>query len=167
MIHVGMSAAEFHEINRLRYEEWPYEMLATSTHDTKLGEDVRARIDVLSEIPREWRQAVRRWQRLNRRLKSRVDDVRVPESTEEYFIYQTLIGTWPLDPAEMDSFQDRLQPSLVKSWREAKQHTSWADRQAHPRTFGQAHQPAIRPPRIRAVSRSPAHRLLCPQVATC
>ena len=63
---------------------------------------MRARLDVLSEIPREWRQAVRRWQRLNRRLKSRVDDVRVPETNEEYLIYQTLVGVWPMDGVDAD-----------------------------------------------------------------
>ena len=84
------------------WRTWPHGLSATATHDTKRGEDVRARLDVLSEIPREWQRVVRHWQRLNRRLKSVVDDVRIPGANEEYLIYQTLIGAWPMDAIDED-----------------------------------------------------------------
>ena len=73
-------------------------MSASSTHDTKRGEDVRARINVLSETPGEWYRAIRRWRELNRSAKTRVDDRHAPDANEEYLLYQTLVGTWPLYP---------------------------------------------------------------------
>jgi (1->4)-alpha-D-glucan 1-alpha-D-glucosylmutase len=129
----GVDLERFHAWNQARVERWPHGLSTTATHDTKRGEDMRARLDVLTEIPREWRQAVRRWQRLNRRLKSRVDDGRVPESNEEYFIYQTLVGVWPmqgptheeLSDAEREALATRLAAYMTKALREAKQHTSW------------------------------------------
>jgi (1->4)-alpha-D-glucan 1-alpha-D-glucosylmutase len=92
-------------------------MLATSTHDTKRGEDVRARINVLSEIPREWNAAVRRWHEMNRRFGP-------PSRNDEYLIYQTLAGTWPLTRMD-DAYRERLCGYLLKAMREAKIHSSW------------------------------------------
>ena len=94
--HFGTSVAAFHRQNADRRRRWPQAMLTTSTHDTKRGEDVRARINVLSEIPREWRTRLSRWSRLNRRRKPVMDGQRVPDRNEEYLLYQTLVGTWPL-----------------------------------------------------------------------
>jgi (1->4)-alpha-D-glucan 1-alpha-D-glucosylmutase len=127
----GVDLERFHAWNLARAERWPQGLSTTATHDTKRGEDMRVRLDVLSEIPREWRQAVRRWQRLNRRLKSRVDDIRVPETNEEYFIYQTLVGVWPmqidaeLSDAAREELPGRIGAYMTKAVREAKQHTSW------------------------------------------
>jgi (1->4)-alpha-D-glucan 1-alpha-D-glucosylmutase len=127
----GVDIDRFHAWNLARAERWPHGLSTTATHDTKRGEDMRVRLDVLSEIPREWRQAVRRWQRLNRRLKSRVDDIRVPEANEEYFIYQTLVGVWPmqtdaeLSDAAREELAGRMGAYMTKAVREAKQHTSW------------------------------------------
>ncbi len=73
-------------------------MSASSTHDTKRGEDVRARINVLSEAPGEWYRAIRRWRELNRPAKTRVEERHAPDANEEYLLYQTLVGTWPLYP---------------------------------------------------------------------
>jgi (1->4)-alpha-D-glucan 1-alpha-D-glucosylmutase len=127
-----MDVERFHVFCSDRSERWPEGLSATATHDTKRGEDMRARLDVLSEIPREWLETVRRWQRMNRRSKPRVDDVRVPGSNEEYFIYQTLLGVWPLaalerelSEAEHQALADRVSAYLVKALREAKLHTSW------------------------------------------
>jgi (1->4)-alpha-D-glucan 1-alpha-D-glucosylmutase len=122
----------FHAWNLRRLDTWPHGLSTTATHDTKRGEDMRARLDVLSEIPREWRQAVRRWQRLNRRLKSLVDDARVPETNEEYLLYQTLVGIWPMDGVD-DDLPEAVREALVsrvaaymnKAVREAKVHSSW------------------------------------------
>jgi (1->4)-alpha-D-glucan 1-alpha-D-glucosylmutase len=121
----GMSAAEFHEISRLRYEEWPYEMLATSTHDTKLGEDVRARIDVLSEIPDEWGREVSAWMRINRNARTVIDGEPAPDRNDEYRFYQVLIGAWPGGDQATAELVERLQAYMIKSIKEAKLHSSW------------------------------------------
>jgi (1->4)-alpha-D-glucan 1-alpha-D-glucosylmutase len=129
-----MEIDRFHVFCTHRAERWPQGLSATATHDTKRGEDTRARLDALSEIPREWMEAVRRWQRLNRRAKPRVDDARVPGTNEEYFIYQTLLGVWPLEALEGElteaahaALADRVSGYLTKALREAKLHTSWVN----------------------------------------
>lgn len=114
----GTALAEFHAANAARLRQTPHALSATSTHDTKRSEDVRARINVLSEIPGEWRRRVGRWQRLNRRHRAVVDGVPVPGPAEEYFIYQTLVGAWPIT-------LERFQAYLAKAIREAKLYTSW------------------------------------------
>ncbi len=124
-----MEIDRFHVFCARRAERWPHGLSATATHDTKRGEDMRARLDVLSEIPREFLEAVKRWQRMNRRSKPLVDEARVPGANEEYLIYQTLIGLWPLEgelPAEAhDTLVERFSAYLLKALREAKVHTSW------------------------------------------
>src|SRR5581483_6258149 len=107
---------------------WPYSLTATSTHDTKRSEDVRARINVLSEIPDEWQQAVTRWAELNRPKKIELEGEPAPDSNEEYLLYQTLLGAWPpVDPspeAFLD-FKKRIQAYMSKASKEAKVNTSW------------------------------------------
>ena len=93
--------SEFHRANQARAEHSHHAMLATSTHDTKRSEDVRARINVLSEMPAAWRLALRRWSRANQNLKHKVDEIQVPTANDEYFIYQTLLGI--LQQGELDS----------------------------------------------------------------
>ena len=114
----GTTLAEFHAASVERARHAPFALSATATHDTKRGEDTRVRIDVLSEIPREWSAAVTRWQRMNRRHRSTVDGEPAPGPNAEYLIYQTLVGAWPVDAA-------RLKDYLLKASREAKQDTSW------------------------------------------
>ena len=114
----GTSLAEFHAENVERRRRSPHALSATSTHDTKRGEDVRTRINVLSEIPGEWRARMAAWQRLNRRHHTMVDGAPVPGANTEYLIYQTLVGAWPIDVA-------RLRAYMLKATREAKVHTSW------------------------------------------
>jgi (1->4)-alpha-D-glucan 1-alpha-D-glucosylmutase len=125
----GISPAAFHRANQLRLQNWPHNMIGTSTHDSKRGEDVRARINVLSEMPDEWRRRVNRWRRLNRSKKRIADDALAPSDADEYLLYQTLVGIWPLgridDPLIAD-LRERLEAFMVKSIREAKAHTSWA-----------------------------------------
>jgi len=124
----GVSINAFHHENRRRLEHWPHSMVSTSTHDSKRSEDVRARINVLSEIPREWRLHLARWSRINRRKKHLVDDIPAPSRNDEYLLYQTLLGTWPLEPldaAGLDSFRERIEDYMLKASREAKIHTSW------------------------------------------
>ena len=108
-----------------RQIRWPHSMNATTTHDTKRSEDVRARISVLSEVPEEWRIRLEAWSQWNAPYKSQVNGQTVPDRNEEYFIYQTLIGIWPDNSAEMPSMLERLQAYLVKATREAMIHTRW------------------------------------------
>jgi len=124
----GVSVAAFHRGNQERAKRFPYSMLATSTHDTKRSEDVRARIDVLSELPGEWRAACARWGRINRSKKRKLEEGYAPDRNDEYLLYQTLLGAWPLeelDAAGLDVFRGRIEDYLLKAVREAKVHTSW------------------------------------------
>ena len=125
----GIPVAEFHHGNQLRAEYWPNSMLATSTHDSKRSEDVRARLDVLSEMPRNWAAKVMKWRRINRNRKFDMPDERnVPDNNEEYLLYQTLVGAWPF---RMDSEEERLNfvgrmtQYMEKAVHEAKINASW------------------------------------------
>lgn len=121
----GLPLTAFHTFNRQRRERWPQTLNATSTHDTKRGEDVRARLNVLSELPREWAQQIRGWSRLNRSQKRTLKRSRVPDKNDEYFLYQTLLGAWPFAEEDVPEFISRLKDYLVKAVREAKVHTTW------------------------------------------
>ena len=124
----GVTVKAFHHLNQERWRRWPHGLLATSTHDAKRSEDLRARINLLSEIPREWNTRVTRWFRLNRAKRHKGDDDVTPSHGDEYFLYQTLLGAWPLeelDETELAHFCERIQGYLLKAVREAKTHTSW------------------------------------------
>jgi (1->4)-alpha-D-glucan 1-alpha-D-glucosylmutase len=126
----GVTLEQFHVQNARRAVHWPHAMLATSTHDTKRSEDVRARINVLSEIPRRWYRAVRRWQQINAKHKSAASGITAPFNNEEYLLYQTLVGTWPFEAFTEESkprYTQRIQQYLVKALREAKIHSSWVN----------------------------------------
>jgi (1->4)-alpha-D-glucan 1-alpha-D-glucosylmutase len=126
----GMSLNAFHAASQDRAKTWPHTMLATSTHDNKRSEDVRARVNVLSEMPAAWRLALRRWSRINRRKKTPIGDESAPSANDEYLLYQTLLGAWPLeplDPGARDLFRERIQRYMLKAAREAKTHTSWVN----------------------------------------
>ncbi len=121
-------AKQFHDHNLERLARYRQAMLATTTHDTKRTEDVRARLNVLSEIPREWRNAVQRFSRLNRRWRREVDGEAAPTPKDEYLYYQSLLGIWPLEPpnsAQREELIRRLQAYMEKATHEAKQRTSW------------------------------------------
>lgn len=135
----GIEAEDFHRANAKRLQEWPNSMLATSTHDTKRSEDVRMRLDVLSEIPRPWAAQAMRWRRINRARKRTLGDGRVvPDANEEYLLYQTLVGTWPvhsvngttstrLVPQERAAYSRRIQAYMTKAVHEAKVNLSWVN----------------------------------------
>lgn len=130
----GISVAAFHHANTQRARHWPQAMLATATHDSKRGEDVRARLAALSTLAPEWRRAVRHWARLNRIWKLPADAQPVPSRNDEYLLYQTLIGAWPIAlmngawNAELAAgFAERVQAYMTKAVREAKVHSSWGD----------------------------------------
>ena len=124
----GITLEAFHGQNIERCKSRPLAMLATSTHDTKRSEDVRARINVLSEIPEQWREGLSRWSRQNRKVKMIVDGKPAPSRNEEYLLYQTLVGAWPFCNPEDDEFAEfrsRIKEYMLKAMREAKVHTSW------------------------------------------
>jgi (1->4)-alpha-D-glucan 1-alpha-D-glucosylmutase len=124
----GISVDTFHRRNVARRARHPHGLLATSTHDTKRGEDVRARINVLSEIPEMWRACIVRWARWNKRYKRKIEGLLAPSPNDEYLIYQTLIGTWPFETphgVDLQHYLDRIQKYMVKAVREAKVASSW------------------------------------------
>jgi (1->4)-alpha-D-glucan 1-alpha-D-glucosylmutase len=125
----GISLETLHQSNQERLNHSPDSMLTTSTHDTKRSEDVRNRLNVLSELPQAWSASVRRWQRMNQRFKRTLEDGRVaPDGNEEYLLYQTILGAWPW---RMESMQDReqyverIKQYAAKALSEAKVNLSW------------------------------------------
>jgi (1->4)-alpha-D-glucan 1-alpha-D-glucosylmutase len=118
--------AEFHKFVIARNERWPNSLNATTTHDTKRSEDTRARIAVLSEIPGRWESSLESWSRMNERYAIKADGLSAPDRNEEYFFYQTLVGTWPLQDDEWEQLIPRIQEYLIKATREANIHTRWA-----------------------------------------
>jgi len=123
--HFGATPELFHKQNAARLAEFPHSMLATSTHDTKRSEDVRARLAAISEIPDVWRRAVQRFRTANRKHRHDVEGEHAPDANEEYLIYQTLAGAWPLDGVITQEFVTRIQEYMTKAIKEAKVNSSW------------------------------------------
>jgi len=123
--HFGITLPVFHEFNQKRNEHWSYSINATATHDTKRGEDVRARLNVISEIPEAWEKQVKTWSELNREYKTIINGKAVPDANDEYFLYQTLVGTFPFAENESSQFTKRVKDYVIKAVREAKVHTAW------------------------------------------
>lgn len=119
----GMPVKDFHHKMRIRQKEWPLSLNTTSTHDTKRGEDVRARLNVLTDLPEEWVAKVNEWRSLNAGLK-KPDG---PTDNDEYLIYQTLAGAYPMPGEDAGDFRERLADYLQKALREAKTDTTWAE----------------------------------------
>lgn len=129
--HAAGGIAHLHAAMESRAALMPHALSATSTHDTKRGEDARARLYTLSEAPREWAADVERWRQMNAHLVAGLDDGAAPEPQLEWTIYQSLLGVWPAgdQPSSdaLSSLNDRLKDFAVKAVREAKQRTSWSD----------------------------------------
>lgn len=123
--HFGISIDQFHAFNRKKYDRWLHSMNASATHDTKRGEDMRARLNVLSEIPDEWEQHLKTWSDLNRSQKTQQGKRAIPSLNDEYFLYQTLLGAFPFTEVEFSQFGERVKAYVVKAVREAKVHTAW------------------------------------------
>ena len=129
----GISVASFHKASSSRAKRWPHTSLATSTHDTKRGEDTRARLVVLAEVPDEWSWQVQAWSRILRAGRRDVEGAAPPERNDEYALYQFLVGTWPAsftgsfphDALALTAYAERIKSAMVKSIREAKVYSTW------------------------------------------
>jgi (1->4)-alpha-D-glucan 1-alpha-D-glucosylmutase len=125
--HAALAADELHDLLEARRTRSPRSLNATATHDTKRGEDTRARISVLSEIPEDWRHRLRSWIREGEAWKDEIaedDDAAIPDADVDSLLYQTLVGAWPLGGADV-AFTDRIKAYMTKAVREAKEQTSW------------------------------------------
>lgn len=120
----GLTTKQFHQKMIKRQKHWPLSLNTTSTHDTKRGEDVRARLNVLTDLPEKWIARVKHWQEINASLR---EEFSAPDVNDEYFIYQTLTGAYPMPGQDEDHFAERLEEYLQKALREAKRKTSWAE----------------------------------------
>jgi (1->4)-alpha-D-glucan 1-alpha-D-glucosylmutase len=150
----GVPAADLHHFFKERQRQWPHALSATSTHDTKRSEDARARLNVLTEMPREWLKRLTRWKRLNKRHRADLEGLEAPDRNDEYLLYQTLVGAWPVEagvrgqapggrkkeagdgngrvePARNvpagDGFVKRICEYMTKAVHEAKVHSSWVN----------------------------------------
>jgi (1->4)-alpha-D-glucan 1-alpha-D-glucosylmutase len=151
-----VSVESFHQENVQRLQQYPTTMLATSTHDTKRSEDVRARINILAEMPHLWRKTCNHWLRLNRRWHREVDGMPAPSRGDEYLLYQTLVGFWPTarsSDEEHAELVSRLQAYMEKATHEAKTRTSWVNPNA-------AYDDAIREFIAKALERRKDNRFL-------
>ncbi|MGA7635077.1 MAG: malto-oligosyltrehalose synthase, partial [Terriglobales bacterium] len=119
------SREQFYAFLEERRRNWPRSLDASTTHDTKRSEDVRARLNTLAEMPSEWEDHLKLWAKQNARFKTTVTGQSVPDRSEEYFLYQTLLGVWPLDSQGCASLLERVQAHIIKATREAMVHTRW------------------------------------------
>jgi (1->4)-alpha-D-glucan 1-alpha-D-glucosylmutase len=127
-LRFGVTPDEFHREILARARIWPHEMVTTSTHDSKRSEDVRVRINVLSEMPLAWHRHVRTWRNLNRDKKTPCNGTESLTPNDEYLLYQTLIGAWPFQTVNEkppQEFAERIRHYMLKAIREAKDRTSW------------------------------------------
>ncbi|MCA1664959.1 MAG: malto-oligosyltrehalose synthase, partial [Myxococcales bacterium] len=123
----GVSVEEFHRDNAARLADWPGSLNTTATHDTKRGEDVRLRIDALSEIPGEWEQRLQRWAGLATSFKTAYEGEAAPDANDELLVYQTLVGSFPDDGKISDEYRARISQYIEKALKEAKVHSSWTN----------------------------------------
>jgi (1->4)-alpha-D-glucan 1-alpha-D-glucosylmutase len=123
----GCSVERFHTVIARRADDWPHAMNSTATHDSKRGEDVRARLNVLSEIPTEWKTRIDAWHRFTRGHRMRKGPNTVPDKNTEYLLYQTLLGAWPQGRPVTHRFVERINAYMIKAAREAGEHTSWLE----------------------------------------
>ncbi len=121
----GFTIKEFHNFNKQRQKKFPHSLNASSTHDTKRGEDASARLNVLSEMPDLWNEKIKLWQKTNFKFKQNINGEKTPNLNAEYFLYQNLIGSFPFNQTKDGNYIKRLKDYLIKASREAKEHTSW------------------------------------------
>ncbi|MGM0608912.1 MAG: malto-oligosyltrehalose synthase [Candidatus Muiribacteriota bacterium] len=121
----GYFLDEFHNFNLDRANNFPITMNNTSSHDTKRGEDFRARINVLSEIPSEWNNKIKEWRKINQFIKHKTDKKDMPTPNDEYLLYQVLLGTFPFSYRNDSDYITRIKDYIIKAIREAKVNTAW------------------------------------------
>lgn len=121
----GLSTSQVHDFNQLRLQNWPLTLNSLSTHDTKRGEDVRARLNVVSEVPNCFRENTEVWEKINHSKKKLIEGRFSPDKNEEYYLYQTLLGAYPWEAGELEQFSERVRHHFVKALREAKTNSSW------------------------------------------
>ena len=124
----GLTVGAFHHINQQRARHDPHGLLATSTHDSKRSEDVRARLNVLSELVEEWEATVRTLQAAAEPWQDMVDEAPAPGAHDRWALFQALVGIWPAEGAEagaLPALRERIQRYMVKALREAKLQTNW------------------------------------------
>jgi (1->4)-alpha-D-glucan 1-alpha-D-glucosylmutase len=125
-IRFGVGA--FHRYLQNAFAAHPFTLNATSTHDTKWSEDARARINVLSEFPGEWKERLSRWGEMNGAKRTLIDRITVPSPNEEILLYQSMLGIWPFEPLEhvdLAGLSKRIDTFMLKAMREAKTHSNW------------------------------------------
>lgn len=130
----GLTPSAFHHLMQERMRHWPRAMVTTATHDTKRGEDARARLNVLSELAEDWDTHIAHWATFNRRFKIEQDGDQAPSTNDEYCLYQVMLGSWPNELMEASSWEgdglraycERVEATAIKSARESKSRTSWA-----------------------------------------
>jgi len=131
--HFGLPLAEFHGINEERASAWPHAMIATTTHDTKRGEDARGRLLALSEMPEQWEETLDLWREVASAHLSECNGAQAPDANDQMILLQSLLGAWPLelldgtDSEHLNSFRERMEGFVTKALREAKRHTSWVN----------------------------------------
>ena len=132
--HFGVAPAEFHGANAKREREWPHTMIATATHDTKRGEDARARLSALSQLPDDWAEALRLWRKIAARHLTPLEGAEAPDANDQMLLLQALLGAWPIEllggklkAQELATFAARMEAFLLKALREAKSKTSWVN----------------------------------------
>lgn len=121
----GIKIKEFHRFNKYQNEHWPHVLNNTSTHDTKRGEDVRARINVISELPDEWGYQLQTWSRVNEKFKTRGMRSSFPGRNDDYFLYQTLLGSYPFAEKDIEAYPQRIIEYMIKAVRESKINSNW------------------------------------------
>ena len=122
----GLSGDKLHDANERRMQQTPHSMLTTSTHDTKRSEDVRNRLNVLSEMPDAWVSRLNRWSAAHEGHKTTLDDGSIaPDPNEEYLIYQTVVGAWPWLKADQKGFAERMKAYIAKALSEGKVNVTW------------------------------------------
>ncbi len=129
--HFGLAPEAFHDANIVRARAWPHTVIATATHDTKRGEDARARLLAISEMPDEWAKALDLWREIVAPYLSRIENAVAPDANDQVILLQALLGGWPLelldgaDPKQLSLFEERVKQYVTKALREAKRHSSW------------------------------------------
>lgn len=119
----GLSKKDFHSAMQERQRYWPLAMSGTATHDTKRGEDVRARLQALSYLPKRWKAVVYNLEHAS----ESIDPQQLPSANDRYFIYQTILGTYPLGKEDLSNYRERLAAYLEKALREAKINSDWVE----------------------------------------